>query len=718
MDMDRAEKLKKYGTRYSHSVKVGTGRRSANVGMFAAFAAAVIVCAAGLLFFVFRYHKEESAFVFVTKAELASCMSFLSEDALPKEWEEDAQSYVTQSQIKDLIQNIGLAGIVSAAGGNDRLKREEVMDRYEQILDYLDLEGAVSKKTVLVLSVDGKSCRTQDGMLELGCPSQGLTNFHTYGMYIMDDKIVGIKAESEKTVALREVQVRAVSGNKVQAVYDRQQYEITCKDKEGFGMLQEAQEASCTLCIKGGAVTKIKQMEKAVSDQKEENAAEKVAAEKEKPSDTVKVLLLNQGAIHYDRIYLAGDGKWTVKKNGKKTTQKKSDVVSVKKLKIKNGGHITAEPADSGGKLYLTDKKGGRISKGYDGRLTVYKDAQGYYVVNQVKVENYLYSVVASEMPASFGTEALKAQAVCARSYVYRQMASEDYRDYHAQIDDSTNYQVYNKSEAVDADIQAVKATAGEVMYLDDEIVNAYYFSSSFGRTSNMEIWGQKETDYPYLKIKSLNASDRSDRKKDLSDEKDFKNYIKAKEPDVFDSGSRYYRWQAKAELSASVKELKEKIKQRQEINPDHFVFYSTAKNKVRKVSSLKGFGGVEKMYCSKRGKSGAVLVLTIRFEFGKVEVKSEYNIRSIIGCAMEQITYADGTTDTASRFLPSAYFSIAFHEKSGRYVLTGGGNGHGLGMSQYGAAGMARAGWDYKKILTFFYDGVQVENIAGTGKR
>ncbi len=706
MDMDRAEKLKKYGTK--HMRPAGGGSRSVGLGIKTAVIAAVIVCVMGLLLFVFRYRNEESALSFVTKAELASCMSFLPEDALPKEWEEDTDSYITQGQIKDLIQNIGLAGILSLAGGNERLKREKVMDCYEQILDYLDLEGAVLKKTALVLSLDGKLCRTQDGLLELACPAKGLEEFHTYGMYVMGEKILGIKAESDKTIALRQVQASAGSKNKVQAVYDQQEYEIACNDGAGLKELKEAAKASCTLCIKGGAVTKIKQIVKNnASDAANETVQEKKAAEK--LPDTVKVLLLNQGAVHYDQIYLACDGKWTIKKNGKKTVHKKSDIVSVKKLKIKKGKYAAAQPADADSKLYLTDKKGNRVSKGYYGSVNVYKDAQGYYIVNEVNIEKYLYSVVASEMPASFGQEALKAQAVCARSYVYRQMAAGDYSDYHAQIDDSTNYQVYNKSEAVEADIQAVEATAGEIMYADDEIVNAYYFSSSFGRTSNMEIWGQDADDYPYLKIKSLNPSEKTGKKLDLSDEADFKKYIKAKEPDVFDSSSRYYRWQAKAEPSACVKEIKEKIRLRKEINPDQFAFYSTAKKKVRKVSSLKGFGGIKNMYCSKRGKSGAVLVLTIQFEFGKVEVKSEYNIRSIIGCAMEQITYADGTTDKASRFLPSAYFSIAFQKKSGRFILTGGGNGHGMGMSQYGAAGMAQAGWDYKKILTFFYDGVQV---------
>lgn len=709
--MDRAAKLEKYGGKRIRSRKRRVSRMISSQAFgwmgIAGIAVLAISLAAGLLFYLSFHKKEEEALLYVTKKELASCMSFLMEDALWKEWEQEEDDYVTRRQMKELTQKIGLAGMIVTTGGSDRLKREEVMNYYEQILDYLDLEKAVKKETILVLSSDGTSCQTSNGILytQTGIPE--LKNFHTYGVYRNEQTILGIRAESEKTQVLRQAKVQAVSNDCVQAVYEKQEYEIPCKDQEGLKALKKAPDSSCTLCIKGGAITKIKNIE---GSQPAKDNSEKTAAQK--LPQTVKVLILNEGAAHYDQIFLACDGKWAVKKNEKKTIHNRSDIVSVKKLKLKKGASAVIESSDADGRLYLTDEDGNRISKGYFGRMTVYKDQEGYYLVNQVDIEKYLYSVVASEMPASFGVEALKAQAVCARSYVYRQIASDSLRNYHAQIDDSTNYQVYNKSDIVDADIQAVEDTAGEIMYAQDDIVNAYYFSASFGRTSNMEIWGQEEDDYPYLKIRSLNPKEKSDNRIDLSKEKDFRAYIQAQDTDVFDSDSRYYRWQAKVELSAKVKELKERIIKRQKISPDQFQFYITTKKKARKVSSLKGFGGVKKMSCSRRGKSGAVLVLTIQFEFGKVEIKSEYNIRSIIGCAMEQITYADGTTDTGSRFLPSAYFSIDFQKKSRRYVLTGGGNGHGMGMSQYGAAGMARAGWDYKKILTFFYDGIRIRNI------
>ncbi len=710
--MDRAEKLKKYRTKKVHRQTSKTG-----TGLFVTGGIGVLVLGV-LLFFSFYHKKEEAVLSYVTKEELASCMSFLQDEAVPAS-EKNAAAYVTQGQLKELIRNIGLAGTISVSGGNERLTREAVMDCYEQVLDYLDLAGAVRKETILVLSWDGKTCRTADGTLRGNTAALGLERFHTYSVYVLDDTILGIKAESEKTGVLRQVQVHAAVDSKssskkasesfLSVTYQKQDFEIPCIDQEGIRQLSEATNgATCTLCIKGGTVTKIKeirnQTDASGTKKKEEKPLQKL-------SDSVNVLLLNKGKIFYDQIYLTADSGWTVKK-GKKTTAKQPlKVLSVKGLKLKKGSSALVQPSKASGRLFFTDQDGNAVSKGYYGSFTIYKDTEGYYVVNKVNIEKYLYSVVASEMPASFGTEALKAQAVCARSYVYRQMAAGDYKDYHAQIDDSTNYQVYNQSEVVEADIKAVQDTAGEAMFADDEIVNAYYFSSSAGHTANMEIWHQDEDAYPYLKIKSLDPA-QSGKKVDLSSEKAFAAYIAKKDADAFDSSSRYFRWKANVELSASIKELKQKLNERRNINPALITYYRTTGKKTVRTSSLKGFGGVKKMSCTKRGKSGAILVLTIQFEFGKVEIRSEYNIRSVVGCAMERITYADGTSDTASRFLPSAYFTVSFDKKSSRYVLTGGGNGHGMGMSQYGAAGMSQAGWDYKQILSFYYDGATVKKV------
>ena len=110
-------------------------------------------------------------------------------------------------------------------------------------------------------------------------------------------------------------------------------------------------------------------------------------------------------------------------------------------------------------------------------------------------VENYLCRVVPSEMPSGYEIEALKAQAVCARSYAYRQMAEYGYPEYEAHVDDSTNYQVYGNSAPADSADLAVQETAGQVVRLDGEIVTTYYYSTSCGKTTSMKAWGNEEND-------------------------------------------------------------------------------------------------------------------------------------------------------------------------------------------------------------------------------
>lgn len=86
----------------------------------------------------------------------------------------------------------------------------------------------------------------------------------------------------------------------------------------------------------------------------------------------------------------------------------------------------------------------------------------GYTLVNSLPLERYLQDVVPSEMPASYEPEALKAQAVCARSYACIQLLRGDLAEYGAHIDDSTAYQVYNRVTDVKAAREAVIATQGK----------------------------------------------------------------------------------------------------------------------------------------------------------------------------------------------------------------------------------------------------------------
>lgn len=74
----------------------------------------------------------------------------------------------------------------------------------------------------------------------------------------------------------------------------------------------------------------------------------------------------------------------------------------------------------------------------YSGRLEISREDDGLVLVNELYLEDYLKHVVPSEMPVSYEKEALKAQAVCARTYAYRQIQGNSYKEYGAHVDDST----------------------------------------------------------------------------------------------------------------------------------------------------------------------------------------------------------------------------------------------------------------------------------------
>ncbi len=111
-------------------------------------------------------------------------------------------------------------------------------------------------------------------------------------------------------------------------------------------------------------------------------------------------------------------------------------------------------------------------------------------LINQVKIEDYLLQVVPSEMPMSFGLEALKVQAVAARTYAAKDYIRNRYREYGFHIVDSTQSQVYNNLDENEVATQAVKATKNVILVHEDRPIDAKYYSTSSGFNSSAEnVW-------------------------------------------------------------------------------------------------------------------------------------------------------------------------------------------------------------------------------------
>lgn len=128
-------------------------------------------------------------------------------------------------------------------------------------------------------------------------------------------------------------------------------------------------------------------------------------------------------------------------------------------------------------------------SKRYRGVLVVSRDASGQLtVVNEVNLEDYLLGVVPAEMPAAFPPEALKAQAVASRTYVYYQMIHGAYAQQGYDVMANTSSQVYNGAVAEDPrTTAAVQATRGTFVLYNGQPIDAFFFASGGGFTENSE---------------------------------------------------------------------------------------------------------------------------------------------------------------------------------------------------------------------------------------
>ena len=205
-----------------------------------------------------------------------------------------------------------------------------------------------------------------------------------------------------------------------------------------------------------------------------------------------------------------------------------------------DNGRIEIKPDTADGKIKVTNISRSQGNPEYYGIIELSLWDEGIVIINETDIEQYLKTVVPSEMPVSFGVEALKVQAVCARSYAYKHLTNVGYALYGAHVDDSTQFQVYNNNLEFDASNQAILATKGEMLRYGDDVVQAYYYSTSCGSGTDVTLWGSSKESYPYYESRDIGSSERNIN---YMDEESFASFIKQKYDSDYDSTCNYYRW-------------------------------------------------------------------------------------------------------------------------------------------------------------------------------
>lgn len=316
-------------------------------------------------------------------------------------------------------------------------------------------------------------------------------------------------------------------------------------------------------------------------------------------------------------------------------------------------GTVTLTPREATGTFTLPDLKRGQKAPVYAGKFMIEKRKEGLLVINELPLETYLCSVVPSEMPAGYPMEALKAQAICARTYAMKQLQENREKDKGADLNDSVSYQVYNNIARNERTDQAVQETKGKVLMKGGNLIDALYFSTSCGL----------------------------DLSENLSDEAVFCSLMSGKDEKAYEKEEPWYRWKTYYSLEELTRLVQSGLKE--------------------------DFGAVTGMYVESREESGVIRTLRIEGEGENVCVEGEYAIRKLLQTQNAPVTLQDGSTAPDIGMLPSAFFYLT-GEYEGKilkgYTLTGGGYGHGKGMSQNGARHMADAGMNCTDILRFYY--------------
>lgn len=444
-------------------------------------------------------------------------------------------------------------------------------------------------------------------------------------------------------------------------------------------------------------------------------------------AENIRVLLHTSGFkdIYHSKVEIGATSDFLVRVGESETGYSAGETLTLQPGdKMLTLGRVVIEPVAEDGKIILLSVERSTGNPKYRGRIEITQEDQGLLVVNELPLEEYLYAVIPSEMPTYYGLEPLKVQAVCARSYAYRHLLANSLSSYGAHVDDSVAFQVYNNIEENEESILAVKETYGKVVEYKGEVIAAYYFSTSCGHTTDVEYVWPGGTEMPFLKGKLLAAQESesviSNQKtmlyNDLSKEENFRSFILDKEFNTYDSGFGWYRWKVTIDADDIRENINEKLAKRYKANPEFIKTLVSKKpndkDAVYESMPVETVGDIVDITVATRGTGGIIYELIIQGTEKTVKVRTEYNIRALLAPRNATVYRSDEKGIDNLSLLPSAFFFIEQNKENGKLksvTLTGGGYGHGVGLSQNGVKSMADAGKKYDEIISYFYKGTEM---------
>lgn len=315
----------------------------------------------------------------------------------------------------------------------------------------------------------------------------------------------------------------------------------------------------------------------------------------------------------------------------------------------------------------------GKEDRNYDGDVLIHLNNENMVeVIIELPIEEYLKGVIPYEIGGDSPVEALKAQAVAARSEAFVALKSGLYGGKFHDLTADVECQVFsgNKKRTEKSD-KAVEETSGLVLMENQSVINAYYASNCGGHSEKIKyVWPERDEKESY---KTAKNDWKTVNSIDLTTENNIEQWINSS-PESFCNpqsvnhlplwSKKYFRWELPLK-----------------------------KDNKTNLSVDTKYGNLIDIIPQRRGESGRIYEAEFQFENKTIKVTGELKIRQIFSPAIKSSCF------------------IVEKDKNG-LLIKGAGWGHGVGMCQSGAVAQALNGTSFKEILNHYYSAADIKNI------
>lgn len=359
------------------------------------------------------------------------------------------------------------------------------------------------------------------------------------------------------------------------------------------------------------------------------------------------------------------------------------------------------------------------LKRGYEqpvfyGKIEISKINDKYIVINEIHIEKYLESVLATNSNGNNNEEMLKALAVMYRTLAINYINENNLKYIGANLDDSSKYIGYNNKKTEEIFKNPVVATKGKVLLNENNVIKPTYFSYSSGVTANSgEIWYDKEYySYPATnKAYLLHIKDFEENiYENLQDDINANIFFKTKDINSVEKDSNWFRWSTTLEESDILK-INNNVK---ELYKTEKHFLKTLENGKYIYKPIEELGKIKDINVKKRGEAGNIMEIEIIGDKNTVLISSDLIIKKVF--TLKSVINNKGDIVENVNILPSTYFVFdKIYDNNGylkKFTIYGGGYGHGVGLSIYGANQMAKNGKNYEEILLKYYSNTNIIEI------